>query len=276
LVSWSKVTSPARERLISRDTKIKHTKGESTMKKVLALMAVLVIGLSAQALAGNYYPWNHESRELGSLRQEAIQGDAMSQCILASVYFVGEELPQDYELALYWYSRSAKQGNPVAQAMTGYMYLSGNGVQVDYDTAYSWTTLSVDQNLGFAQFMLGVMYDNGYGVPMNYTLAAYWYKQAAEQGVVEAQLSLAEMYEYGDGVGRDYVEALKWYSLAAGLCGDETSDTYIDCYDGAKRILSELSPEAGAEALNKAMKRSEEWLQMYQIKYGSLNNNAIF
>jgi len=117
--------------------------------------------------------------EIKLLKELAEFGDLTAQFNLAVAYEFGKDVPQDYEKAAYWYTKSAEQGLAVAQSH------------------------------------LGVLYANGIGVARDYERAAYWYEQAAEQGEPKAQNNLGAMNYQGQGIPQDYVQAYFWWLLAA-------------------------------------------------------------
>ncbi len=56
-------------------------------------------------------------------------------------------------------SISAEQGDARAQYNLGLMYVNGRGVPQDYEKAIDWFTKSAEQGFAGAQNNLGVMYD---------------------------------------------------------------------------------------------------------------------
>ena len=70
-----------------------------------------------------------------------------------------------------------------AQNNLGVIYKNGEGVPQDYEKAIEWYTKSAEQGYAEAQNNLGVMYDNGRGVPQDDKQAVYWYTKSAEQGL---------------------------------------------------------------------------------------------
>ena len=84
------------------------------------------------------------------------KGLAVSQIILASMYYEGQGTPKNYKKALYWLEKSAKQGH------------------------------------ARPQYRLGIMYYEGQGTPKNYKKALYWYEKAANKGHAISQYILAD------------------------------------------------------------------------------------
>ena len=77
-----------------------------------------------------------------SLKNRAVQGDAVAQNALGGMYEDGNGVPQNYAQALKWYRLAATQGYAVAQLNLGYMYQKGNGVLQDYVQAHKWFDLA--------------------------------------------------------------------------------------------------------------------------------------
>ena len=72
-------------------------------------------------------------------------------CNLADKYEHGLGVPQDYQLALEWYGKSAAKGNCVAQYSLGMMYKQGLGVLADNTTALNWFLKSAGQGYADAE-----------------------------------------------------------------------------------------------------------------------------
>jgi TPR repeat protein len=145
----------------------------------------------------------------------AEQGFAQAQFSLAQMYANGEGIAQNLTEALKWYTKAAQQGNADAQTTLGYMYASGQGVDQNYTEAARWYTKAAEQGNADAQLMLGTLHVQGWGVPQDFAAAVTWYEKAAEQGLAEAQRNLGVMYANGDGVQQDLEKAVSLYLLAA-------------------------------------------------------------
>lgn len=121
----------------------------------------------------------------------------------------------DFETALAEWTLPAEQGNAQAQYNLGFMYYHGEGVSQNDEIAVMWFSKAAQQGYAYAQTDLGTMYLLGRGVPQNDKTAVMWYTKAAEQGHAQAQSNLGDMYFDGDGVLTDYVRAYMWANLAS-------------------------------------------------------------
>ena len=103
-------------------------------------------------------------------------------------------LAGDYTTALGEFRPLAESGHAIAQFNLGVLYDKGLGVPQDFEIALMWYTLAADQGYASAQTALGEMHNKGQGVPQDNRIAARWYTLAAEQGHAGAQYSLGRMY----------------------------------------------------------------------------------
>ena len=75
----------------------------------------------------------------------ALQGDAPSQRQLGVMYYLGQGMELDYEIAYGWLGKAANQGDDVAQMFLGVMNAEGQGVPQDSAAAHMWFGLSAQQ-----------------------------------------------------------------------------------------------------------------------------------
>jgi len=87
----------------------------------------------------------------------------------------------------------ALQGDLEAQQQLGMMYYLGQGMDPDYDLAYEWLGKAASQGDGVAQLTLGVMYVEGQGVPSSNVQAHMWLSLSAQQGNDSAQYRLERL-----------------------------------------------------------------------------------
>jgi GAF domain-containing protein len=79
---------------------------------------------------------------LEEVRKRAELGDPYEQVALATRYATGEDVPQDYNLALRWFLKAAEQGHVGAQDTLGAYYWLGHGTPKDVTRAYFWSVLA--------------------------------------------------------------------------------------------------------------------------------------
>ena len=79
---------------------------------------------------------------LDDVRKHAELGDPYEQVALATRYATGEDVQQDYSMAVRWFTRAAEQGHVGAQDALGTYYWVGRGVPKDVTRAYFWSVLA--------------------------------------------------------------------------------------------------------------------------------------
>ncbi len=131
----------------------------------------------------------------------------------ASTATGGGEMPS----AVRQFLSPAETGDPLAQLKLASMYFHGDGVRQDYTQALEWATKSVAQGNVEAMYLTGNILLYG---PIDSEVAArdaaFWYAAAAGRGHVEAQYALGLLYFTGKGVQQDEEKAQRWFERAAG------------------------------------------------------------
>lgn len=120
----------------------------------------------------------------------------------------------DFERARAIFSELASKDQVEAQTNLATLYFKGLGVPQDYAQAEKWYRKAASHGDAVAQAKLGLMAYYGLGMDKNADKAAEWFQQAAKQGEPGAQTILATLYAQGEGVMRNPVEAYFWYTLA--------------------------------------------------------------
>ena len=67
-----------------------------------------------------------------------------AQLAIAGLYYQGEGVPLNYEIALQWFRAAAAQGSAAAQAAIAIMYERGLGVRRDPVVAHAWLSVAAD------------------------------------------------------------------------------------------------------------------------------------
>jgi uncharacterized protein len=81
---------------------------------------------------------------------------------------------QNYVRAAEIFAPLSERGDPLAQTYLGIMYYRGQGVPQDFDVATHWLHIASKAGAPTAQYFLGLMYDKGQGVPQDFVLAHAW------------------------------------------------------------------------------------------------------
>ena len=170
------------------------------------------------------------SADISSLRQDAEQGDAEAQFVLASNYYFGAGVEKNLTESVKWLRKSAEQGYTLSQHILGFYYYNGYGIDKDPTEAVKWYRKAAEQGFAKAQYNLGFCYALGDGVEKDPTEAVKWYRKAAEQGFAKAQYALGVCYFKGYGIDKDPTEAVKWYYKAAEQGFAKAQSALAFCY----------------------------------------------
>ena len=108
-------------------------------------------------------------------------------------------------------SARAAQGNDHAQFYLAKRLQKGQDVAQNTQKAVEWYTRAAEQGVAPAQLNLAIMYLRGEGVQPNVQQARKWLEKAAMRGDNRASYTLALL----DEKQKNLVDAYKWYDLAA-------------------------------------------------------------
>jgi hypothetical protein len=181
-------------------------------------------------------------------RDWAQKGNAEAQYFIASLYFNGQGVAQDYEEGVRWVRQAAEQGHAAAQYNLSIAYLAGRGLAKDEAEYVHWTRKAAEQGYAPAQHNLASFVLNGrLGVTKDEAEGVRLFQKAAEQGWVPSQRALVAIYLQGQGAAKDYVEAYKWATIAAaGTLGPDAQAT-INGRDSFAKSMTRTQVEQASQ-----------------------------
>ena len=97
------------------------------------------------------------------------------------------------------------------------MYFKGEGVSKDEDLALTWYRKAADLGNADALYQLGLLSETGVAMSLNLSEALHYYQASSDKGNAKATLALARMYQYGVGVNKDIARAQTYYNMLAEL-----------------------------------------------------------
>jgi TPR repeat protein len=165
--------------------------------------------LSSKTLSSTYI-----QMDLSEIIDLANEGDMYAQFLIARKYYVGEDMPMDYEMAHKFFLLAGEQGEVNSQFTAAYMYQVGEGVDVDMQKAYEWYLRAADQDDAYSQYMLGQLFSLNDGYRLDYEEAFKWFKIASDNGFALAHYELGLMYFYGIGIEKDLAVAKSLFILS--------------------------------------------------------------
>ena len=162
----------------------------------------------------------------------AESGNRHATLRLANIFFYGRnDVPQDYELALQYYTQAADQHEDItAIKQVALMYEQGYGTSVNDGRAAKWYWRAAERGDKEAQAALGRLFAEGRGVPQDGQQQLYWSKLAAEQGDENAQVALAKLYLEGREIAQNHAEAFTLFNKAAQNGNPEAQKALGDLY----------------------------------------------
>ena len=133
------------------------------------------------------------NREVDSLRERAVGGDALAQYELVLRLEFGQGCKPNTAEAARWLKVSAQKGLKEAQWRLGDHLLRGEGgFDLSPGEGIIWLTKSAEQGYDAAQFALGWCYQHGLGAQPDMQKAVYFYQASAKQGNAQAAEQLKQ------------------------------------------------------------------------------------
>ncbi len=143
----------------------------------------------------------------------ADEGHADAQVRVGAMYFHGEGVDKDADLAVGYWTEAAAEGDLEAKIGLGNAYAEGRGASEDQATAVRWWRLAAKGGHVDAQVGLAQAYANARGVDRDFQQAEAWWRRATDQGSLEAKLALGNLYlthpDEVEGDGRAGVELIR-------------------------------------------------------------------
>jgi hypothetical protein len=181
------------------------------------------------------------------LLKSARNGDPGSQCDLAMMYSMGEEVDEDNEEAAYWWTQAAQQGHVASQYNLANVYYRGEGVDQDYAQAARWYRKAAEHAHS------GILID----------FSDFYSASEVRKGIMisiqAAFINLGRCYGNGHGVAKDDVEAYAFYNLGCSMGGNFS--------DVARKNIATLERKMGREEVAEGQRRTRE-LKAYYCKIG--------
>jgi len=96
------------------------------------------------------------------------------------MYFIGQSVDKNNELAVQWMTKAANQNLPHAQTQLGMIYLVTTDIPGNYALGREWLLKGASRKENDALNALGVVYSQGLGAEINGDEAIKYFRQAAE------------------------------------------------------------------------------------------------
>ncbi len=240
-IDQKKLPSTVRESVqnaINKSLKLSRADRPQTIDEFLA---ILEISADEATILDNNQEQEITRRTRELCPEMDIEGALESNKGLFNIGYELYNTHKAYDLAVYWYRKSADLGDKASQNNLGICYENGRGVEKDLTKAVELYRKSAEQGDKIAQNNLGLCYEYGKSVEKDLTEATYWYEKAAIQGHVSAQNNLAKCYSQLGFKNQNPQKTYYWYKKSADQ-GDSVGQYELgNCYYSGRGIKQDLS-----------------------------------
>lgn len=170
-------------------------------------------------------------------------------------------------IAYEWYMNAAHSGDNTGWFNMARMFFHGEGVNRNYEMAYRFFRELYEKGYPGVSLYMGLYAENGFLEEPDYEAAAGYYRQGIEEGDEYCPVNLGRMYCEGIGVPADLQKGFELYMLGWER-GDALAATNIGyCYEVGQGVRKNRrkaieyytrAAEAGEEHAIEALKRLEE------------------
>jgi uncharacterized protein len=176
--------------------------------------------VEAQEKLGMHYVMEKEFRKAAFwFRKSVNKGGLRAQHGLATLYFFGLGVKQNYKKAVELFKGSAAGEIPKSQWRLGNCYRGGLGIKQNKKTGWEWIHKAAENGNMEAQHDLSAYYKSlalqEINIEKNLHESAKWCLMAAEQGCPSSQVKMSEKYLRGIGVKKNIRLARKWAKKSA-------------------------------------------------------------
>ena len=185
-------------------------------------------------------------------RKAAKLGNTTAMVNLGNIHEEQGELRKAYE----WYMDAAHAGNDTGKFNMARMFFHGEGVNQDYEMAYRFFEELYEKDYPGVNLYMGLYAENGFLEKPDYEAAVKYYEQGIEKGDEYCPVNLGRMYCKGIGVPEDLQKGFELYMLGWER-GDALAATNIGyCYEVGQGV--QKNREKAVEYYTYAAERGEE------------------
>lgn len=205
--------------------------------------------------------------------QKAEKGDADSMFRLGYLFSLGTGVPQDHQLAVWWYEKAVNKGCTDALTALGQAYSEGLGVSKDEQYAEQLLLTAFKGFSPTAGSLLGMMaLENDESSEVVHQASRY-FRQSAKLDDPLGQVLYAKLLLLGGGIDQDIENGMYWLRKAMAN-GDETAwgfmgDLFLGKIDGVD--IGEINQEKARECYYKAASKGS---LDYQLALAKMLLNA--
>lgn len=199
--------------------------------------------------------------------KSAQQGYPKGQTQLGLCYLNGIGTTKDFKQAKEYFEKALhNNSNPIAQYYIGCLYYKGQGVKVDHELAFGCYLKSAFKNFPDAQTAVGECYMNGLGTKKDYKKSLFWLKNSVSINAnASAQSSMGKIYLHGLGVDKDLEFAFHCFENSAKQCNSNGQYMLGKCHEEGYGTLQNY--EKAMSCYQDAHKNDKNPQAQYRIGY---------
>jgi len=171
--------------------KSRAARGESDAQSVWAVLRVLGYDMVMRQQSA----YLTQGQALDLLQKPAERGHVQANIELGLLYYAGEWVPEDRELAIRYWKEAARAGSREAELRVAITTLRSTSDSVRQHRAIAIIGEAASQGALLAQVALGYCYETGTGVAKNIAEAVRLYRDGARRGSRGAFQALRRMHD---------------------------------------------------------------------------------
>lgn len=149
---------------------------------------------------------------VSQIQELADSGSVPAKLYLANMYWHGHfGVEADMAKSAALYEECARLGNARAQFVMASNYYNGEGVAQNYELAKMYANLTLEQKYIYAWRRWGKFYRDGLAVPRDYDKARACYEKGAKMGDFNCYNKVADMLYHGWGCPVDYEASVQYF-----------------------------------------------------------------
>ena len=149
---------------------------------------------------------------ISRIQELAEAGSVPAKLYLANMYWHGHfGVQADMVKSAALYEECARLGNARAQFVMASNYYNGEGVAQNYELAKMYANLALEQKYIYAWRRWGKFYRDGLALPRDYDKARACYEKGAKMGDFNCYNKVADMLYHGWGCPVDYEASVQYF-----------------------------------------------------------------
>lgn len=210
------------------------------------------------------------------IEKAAASGNGTAMHFLGKGYRDGKDLPQNFVLAHFWFSRGENVWGSLSEECTkAILRMKAEMSDAQLKEALTMNFVHIEKSAATGSpnslFELGQLYLEGKGTEKSIDQAFNFFHKAAEMGVLAAQYQLGIEYRDGINLQKDNFQAYFWLAICSRDFGKPTRSRFLPLSHSAMKALE---AEMSADQALEAGKKADAWQPKTWEEVKDLDTNA--